>query len=105
MNKRKNFISVNEDFICGNCGEENFAADIGCRNHCSKCLWSRHVDDEVPGDRASSCGGLMRPIAIDKNGKKGFMVVHECVDCEKKILNKVASDDDFDEVINISKYD
>ncbi|WP_420871372.1 RNHCP domain-containing protein [Lysinibacillus xylanilyticus] len=41
------------------------------RNHCPKCLFSKHVDT-VPGDRASTCKGLMRPIGVDYTEKKAF---------------------------------
>jgi len=60
------------------------------------------VDDKDPGDRASECGGLMAPLAIDKSGKKGFMIFHKCLECGKITKNKIADDDDMDEVINLS---
>lgn len=31
------------------------------RNHWLYCLYSRHVDGDVPGDRASDCGGSATP--------------------------------------------
>ena len=34
------------------------------RNHCPTCLWSRHVDDDKPGDRDADCGSQMEPIGI-----------------------------------------
>src|SRR5262245_24885788 len=53
-----------ESFKCVNC-----RAFIGPtvsggkhRNHCPLCLYSRHVDDKRPGDRASICGAKMAPI-------------------------------------------
>ncbi|MEK7218544.1 MAG: RNHCP domain-containing protein, partial [Patescibacteria group bacterium] len=58
------------------------------------CLWSKHVDDQGPGDRASLCQGLMEPIAIDQDGKKGLMIVHRCMKCGKEIRNKCAPDDE-----------
>lgn len=48
--------------------------------------------DNVPGDRASTCTGLMRPIAVDYTGKKGFQLIHQCTKCQKKSRNKVAVD-------------
>jgi hypothetical protein len=33
------------------------------RDHCPTCLRSLHVDN-VPGDRAAGCGGLLDPIEI-----------------------------------------
>jgi len=84
---------INEEFICEQCGEMNGKAEKTCRNHCVSCLYSKHLDEESPGDRASKCLGLMEPIKIDYSGKKGFMIVHECLQCQKKILNKASPED------------
>ena len=53
------------------------------------------MDATGPGDRLSDCGGLMRPVGLDQSGKKGWMVIHECVNCGKRIPNKAAPDDDL----------
>lgn len=90
------FIARQEPFTCENCNELVEPLETGSyRNHCPKCLYSKHVDDEGPGDRASACLGLMKPIGIDQRSNKGFMVIHECIVCGKTISNKVASDDDL----------
>jgi hypothetical protein len=52
------------------------APGTGHRDHCPSCLWSRHLDDERPGDRASECGGstelmLMR-LAVQPLAKPPF---------------------------------
>jgi hypothetical protein len=57
------------------------------------------VDEAIPGDRASECRGLMSPIGIDYSGKKGQMIVHECLTCGKKMKNMVAPDDDLETII------
>lgn len=100
--KRKNFISVNEEFKCLNCGELNLKADKTCRNHCKKCLFSLHVDKEIPGDRLSLCRKLMAPFAIDKSGKKGFVIFHKCLKCGKIAKNRKAEDDSIDTIIKVS---
>ncbi|MFA4891206.1 MAG: RNHCP domain-containing protein [Candidatus Gracilibacteria bacterium] len=102
MHQKLNFISVNEGFKCLNCGEKNPPADKTCRNHCRKCLWSLHVDKTLPGDRESDCLGLMEPISLDQNGRKGFIIFHKCQKCGKMIPNKVASDDNQEEIIKLS---
>jgi hypothetical protein len=102
MNKRKNYIFVNEGFTCEKCGEKNPAQKGGCRNHCRKCLYSKHVDKEVPGDRESTCLGLMEPFEVDLSGKKGYIIMHKCKKCGKIINNKCAPDDDFDAIIKLS---
>ena len=63
--------------------------------------YSLHVDENVPGDRASKCGGLMKPIGVEmKRGK--YIIVHECRECEKKMVNKAAENDDFEAVVKLS---
>ena len=90
---RKNFKKHNTGFICKNCGAENPPAPKSERNHCFSCLYSLHVDRDTPGDRVSDCHGLMQPIGLDHDGKKGFMIIHECVKCRKKMKNQAAEDD------------
>ena len=101
--KRKNFIVRNDPFTCLRCGFENEALTPGCRNHCSKCLYSQHVDEDVPGDRLSKCMALMKPIAVDDHSKKGKMIVHQCVKCGKRMRNMLAKDDNIDAIINVLK--
>lgn len=90
------FISRQEAFVCEHCGAAVSPLDQGtCRNHCPKCLWSKHVDHVGPGDRASLCQGLMEPIGVDHDAKKGgWMIRHRCVKCGKEIPNRFAPDDD-----------
>jgi DNA-directed RNA polymerase subunit RPC12/RpoP len=98
----KNFIVINEEFVCKNCGQENSKLKGSCRNHCTACLFSLHVDKDIPGDRQSECHSLMSPTKVEHNGKKGWMISHECKKCGKIIKNKAASDDDFDQIIKLS---
>ncbi len=64
-------------------------------------MWSKDVDID-PGDRKSSCGGLMEPIAgMIEDGKE--VIVHRCVKCGKEKKNKVWPDDSFDAFVLISK--
>lgn len=100
MNK---FIVINESFVCANCGHSNEKLSGSCRNHCSNCLYSMHLDQESPGDRESDCHGLMQAYAISQNGKKGWMIHHNCLKCHKKILNKSAPDDNSDLIIELSR--
>jgi len=90
---RKEFFRHNESFVCAKCKEENPSAQDTERNHCRKCLYSLHVDQETPGDRKSGCGSLMEPYKIGYKGAKGFMIVHRCLLCNKEIANRAASDD------------
>ena len=65
------------------------------RNHCPRCLHSRHVDGETPGDRASACGGTMAPIGAFVRPKGEHVVVHHCLACGAERHNRIAADDDF----------
>lgn len=91
-----NFIMKNESFVCMNCKKEvTKHPSWSARNHCPFCICSRHLDDKFPGDRASDCQGIMHPAWVDHRKNKGWMIIHKCEVCNKKILNKVAEDDDF----------
>lgn len=94
---------INQAFQCSHCGHFNPPAAGTCRNHCQKCLYSRHVDLKLPGDRASVCQGLMEPVGLEQNGKKGFIILHKCLKCGQQNSNLIATDDNFDAVIKLSQ--
>ena len=94
-------IRINEGFICENCITKNNKTRKTCRNHCKYCFFSKHVDAKIPGDRQSSCLGIMEPISIETTTKKGYMIVHHCVQCHKQIRNKLAEDDQIETLIQI----
>lgn len=82
------------------------------RNHCPFCLFSKHVDENVPGDRKATCLAPMEPIGLtfkelapDKYGKSRvgeLMMVHRCTGPDRKIvINRIAADDDPNEIINV----
>ena len=95
----KRFTKIKEDFTCEHCGHQ--VTGTGFTNHCPKCLWSKHVDIN-PGDRAQSCGGLMRPIDLYQEGQQ-WIVVHECDRCDFVRKKKISDEDDFDSVIELEK--
>jgi len=91
----KSFTKCVEDFTCAHCGA--VVCGNGYTNHCPKCLWSRHVDNN-PGDRQSDCGGMMEPISVaQKSGE--FIITHKCVKCGKTIRQHASDDDDIDAII------
>jgi RNHCP domain len=63
------------------------------RNHCPGCLWSRHLDGGVPGDRTAECGSSMEPIAVTVRGDGEWVLVHRCLACDVIHLNRSAGDD------------
>ena len=82
-------------FRCRHCGLDVPVQAMGTahRNHCPSCLWSRHLDDDSPGDRDADCGSLMQPIAIAVRGDGEWVLVHRCTGCDEIHLNRTAGDD------------
>lgn len=96
---QKKFQRKKEDFVCEHCGKE--VKGSGYTNHCPFCLWSKHVDIN-PGDRAASCGGMMKPTRVEIKKNK-YSIINHCEKCGHEKRNKIAGNDDFDEVIKVSK--
>ena len=112
-------------FVCLNCGKQVNDSPIGSkqRNHCPFCLWSLHLDEELPGDRKSNCHGLMQPVGLttksgpivhvarhptgvvarhlrkDEIGE--LMIVHQCQKCNMFSKNRVAGDDNPERLIEL----
>lgn len=94
----KTFIKRQENFTCAHCG--NAVIGNGYTNHCPECLWSRDVDIN-PGDRASECGGLMRPISITVQ-KDDYIILHKCEKCGKTRKQRADANDNINTLIAIS---
>lgn len=93
------FIRKKENFICDNC--KNSVIGNGYTNHCSKCLWSKHVDVN-PGDRKNFCSGKMKPLGLEsKSGD--FKVAHQCQKCGYQSKTKLSPNDNIDLLISIQK--
>lgn len=86
---------TDRDFVCTHCGTHTSPNAWGTRhrNHCPRCLWSRHVDDE-PGDRRCPCAQPMEPIAIEVRRDGEWALVHRCCGCGVLRTNRIAGDDD-----------
>jgi hypothetical protein len=85
--------SLENGFVCRYCGRvvSNEAPGTRHRNHCPWCLRSVHVDADT-GDRSSSCGGIMEPIAVSvRNGE--WILIHRCTGCGTLKANRIAGDD------------
>jgi RNHCP domain len=82
-------------FRCRHCRLDVPATAPGTkhRNHCPSCLWSRHVDAGVPGDRAAVCAGAMEPIGVAVHGDGEWALVHRCTGCGAVSVNRIAGDD------------
>ena len=96
-----NFVEIDESFVCENCGKLVEPLGYSCRNHCPSCLHSKHVDIN-PGDRAEECHGLLEPIGIEMNSKKGYVIVYKCKKCGAIRKNIAARDDNMKLIIKLS---
>lgn len=94
----KKFSRVIENFVCAHCGAD--CVGNGYTNHCPKCLWSRHVDNN-PGDRAATCHGMMKPIAVEVRTDE-YIITHRCDKCGKTIRQRAAENDDINTLIALS---
>ena len=88
---RSNPIFIDESFLCGNCGKDVPIGDVMIRDHCPFCLWGRHLDN-IPGDRAADCGGLMKPLSFSIGG--GIRWIHyQCTTCTHQFRVRAHPDD------------
>ena len=97
----KKFNMIDESFICENCGKKVSKLNYTARDHCNYCLYSKHVDIN-PGDRQNNCHGLLKPIGIEKY-KDSFKIIYQCEKCHQIHKNIMATDDNIEMIINISK--
>ena len=98
------FVKNDNEFICKNCGKKVGKLGYTSRDHCNFCLYSIHIDI-TPGDRANDCLGLLEPINVEKNSKKGEVIIYKCQKCGKIIRNIVAKDDNRERIYEIvEKY-
>ncbi len=109
-NQKKFRCVRNEGFVCEQCGTTVVPSSKGsCRNHCPRCLWSKHVD-ETPGDRAATCGGMMECVRVEHDARRGWMLVHCCDRCGAMRRNRAAVDDPvqpdrFEALLDVARAD
>lgn len=86
---------ADQAFKCGHCRQFIGAPVSGGRqrNHCPNCLYSKHVDGKMPGDRKATCHALMKPIGIHTRRNGEEVLIHECLGCGKRDPNRIAADD------------
>jgi hypothetical protein len=83
--------------MCEHCG--NNVIGNGYTNHCSLCLWSKHVDVN-PGDRAEKCAGMMMPEEIILE-KGEHVIIHKCLKCGVKRRKVSDKGDNFDAILEV----
>lgn len=94
----------NDSFVCEHCGKKVLPLQFGghFRNHCPFCLWSKHVDGEVSGDRAGFCGGMMEPKMVTTRRTGEYVLTHKCTKCGMERYNRVAADDNAELLSKLS---
>ena len=97
----KRFMVRDEEFICENCGKNVTKLEYTSRDHWPYCLYSKHVDFN-PGDRLNECKGLLIPVGIEKF-KNSYKIIYKCQKCNSIHKNIMASDDDYEKIIVLSK--
>ncbi len=104
MLEQAHFTRVSKDerdFTCDVCGTN--VQGNGYTNHCLNCGASKHVDGDHPGDRASTCHGVMEPIELQiKNGTE--YLVHRCEKCGHTRSNKVSPNDNRETIYLIASH-
>jgi RNHCP domain len=93
------FKRTKEDFTCENCGAE--VVGDGYTDHCSVCLWSKHVDVD-PGDREATCGGMMEPWDIEPKAS-GFRVISRCTICGFERPSPIKTTDNIEAFAQLAK--
>ncbi len=86
---------ADQAFKCGHCRQFIGAPVSGGRqrNHCPNCLYSKHVDGKMPGDRKATCHALMKPVGLHTRRNGEEVLIHECLGCGKRDPNRIAADD------------
>ena len=95
-------IKNDNGFVCQHCGKTVEPLRYTSRDHCPYCIYSIHIDN-IPGDRANKCLGLLKPISVEPNSKKGYIITYKCEKCGEIKRNKSADDDDFDMLLKIQR--
>ncbi len=98
----RKFAKNDSDFVCVNCGAYVPKLSYSSRNHCNQCLHSLHLDIN-PGDRLANCKGILVPIEIEINSKKGNIIISKCDKCGYISRNKAAKDDNFEAILKVMK--
>jgi RNHCP domain len=45
----------------------------------------------------------MEPVGLDQSGKKGFIILHKCLQCGYENRNLTADDDNIDAITKLSQ--
>ena len=102
----KRFTKNDSGFTCTNCGAAVEPLGSSSRDHCPYCLCSIHIDN-MPGDRANPCHGILDPVRVELSPKKGYHIDNKSRRCSEMKRNRSACDarvqpDDIDRIIKLT---
>ena len=102
-NNNEKITGETDTFVCAVCGKTVSYEGAGSlhRNHCPHCLSSVHLDN-VPGDRAANCGGIMDAIGVWVRKDGEWAVIHRCRSCGHLSSNRIAADDNPVKLLSIA---
>ena len=100
--EEKKFTMIDEEFVCEVCGNKVSKLNYTARDHCNKCLCSKHLDVN-PGDRSANCGGILRPIDVEKSSKDKLKIVYKCDKCGMIKKNIMTDDDNYDVILEVMR--
>jgi hypothetical protein len=102
--RRTTPIARDEAFVCAFCNKSVPPHGRTARDHCPWCLRSKHVD-EVPGDRASTCGGRLDPHDVLIRSRS-VVIRYRCTRCGAERVNQAVTDgevpDDWEALVRLS---
>lgn len=94
------FRKNDNGFVCKRCKADIKPLGYTSRDHCPICLTSIHIDIN-PGDRANDCLGVLTPVDIKIDNKKGYIINYKCEKCKQLHNNKAAKDDNLATLFSI----
>ena len=98
--ERKNPIHLDTSFQCHHCNAIVPKGGKMIRDHCCFCLRGLHLDI-VPGDRASTCKGVLEPTHFEYHGDT-IWIHYICSRCQKNWRVRAHPDDNIPKSLSIS---
>ena len=92
------FTEIDEEFVCDVCKSIVKKLEYSARDHCPYCLCSKHLDIN-PGDRSANCGGVLKPIDIEKGKKDNYKIVCATYKDGEIYLDEVLGEDKLKSIL------
>lgn len=73
MLEKGKFTEIDEEFVCENCGKKVKNWDI-LAEIIVHIVYILSMLTKIPGDREELCHGILEPIGLEINSKKGYVM-------------------------------